>query len=155
RLLVLIVALVPAFASGQDVAAGRRTFEARCGRCHGADGNGTEMGPPIVQRLKTRDDAQLAALIHDGVPLRGMPPNPMPDAEAAPLIRFLRTIQKDVEPAAPPRAFTTVDGRAISGVVTGEGIDDLQVRTADGRVRLLRKSGDRVRDVSSGTPWPA
>ena len=27
---------------------GRKTFEGRCARCHGADGNGGEMGPPIV-----------------------------------------------------------------------------------------------------------
>ena len=67
---------VSAFA--QDPAAGRRTFEARCGRCHGADGGGTEMGPAILQKVKTRDDAGLKALVRDGIPMRGMPPNPMP-----------------------------------------------------------------------------
>ncbi len=36
-------------ASGVD--AGRKVFESRCARCHGADGNGGEMGPPIVLRL--------------------------------------------------------------------------------------------------------
>jgi alcohol dehydrogenase (cytochrome c) len=163
-LLVFGCALFAVSASAQDPAAGRRTFEARCGRCHGADGNGTEMGPPILQKLKARDDSQLAALITDGVPLRGMPPNPMPDGERAALIRFLRTIQRDPEPEAPPRTFRTADGRTIEGAVLGEGIDDIQIRTADGRVRLLRRlalrersesKGDRVREVTSETSWPA
>ena len=54
--------------------AGRRTFEARCARCHGGDGNGGEMGPAIAQRLTGIDDQQLTKLIHDGLPLKGMPP---------------------------------------------------------------------------------
>jgi alcohol dehydrogenase (cytochrome c) len=153
-LLAIGVAVLAVPAAAQDVDAGRRTFETRCGRCHGAEGGGTEMGPAIVQRLKTRDDQQLATLIHDGIPLRGMPPNPMPDTELSALVRFLRTIQRDAEPDAPPRTFRTSDGRTITGVVTGEGFDDLQIRTADGKVALLRKSGDRVRQVTSSTPWP-
>jgi alcohol dehydrogenase (cytochrome c) len=157
RRIALLIAVLPLAGPGagyaQDLDAGRRTFETRCGRCHGADGGGTEMGPAIVQRLNTRDDAQLATLIHDGIPLRGMPPNPMPDAEAAALVRFLRSIQKDAEPDAPPRTFRTAAG-TLTGVVLGEGFDDLQIRTADGRVRLLRRSGDRVREVTSDTSWP-
>ena len=60
---------------GQDVDAGRKVFESRCARCHGADGNGGEMGPPITFRLIARDDQQLAALINEGLPARGMPPS--------------------------------------------------------------------------------
>ena len=59
-LMGLALALAPLPARAQDVAAGRQTFETRCGRCHGGDGNGAEMGPSIIQRLKTKDDAQLA-----------------------------------------------------------------------------------------------
>jgi alcohol dehydrogenase (cytochrome c) len=160
---VVLVGLSSPAAAQDAVAAGRRTFETRCGRCHGADGAGTEMGPSILQRLKTRDDAQLAALIHDGVPARGMPPNVMPEAELTALVRFLRTIQRDPEPAAAPRVFHTEDGRAVEGVVLGEGSDDLQLRAADGRVHLLRRlapagrrdaADDRVREVTSETPWP-
>src|SRR5438477_10983287 len=91
-------------AAAQDADPGRRAFETRCGRCHGADGTGTEMGPAIVQRLKARDNAQLGALIHDGLPLRGMPPSVVPEAELAALIRYLRTIERDPAPEAAPRA---------------------------------------------------
>ena len=158
--LLMLMAALPSAALAQEVDPGRRTFEARCGRCHAADGTGTEMGPNILQRLKAHDDAQLAALIHDGIPARGMPPNPMSDAEVAALVRFLRSIQRDPEPAAAPRTFRTVDGRTIQGIVTGEGFEDVQLRAADGRVHLLRRltgggaAGDRVREVTSGTPWP-
>src|SRR5262245_53831900 len=72
---------------------GRQVFESRCARCHGADGNGGEMGPPIVTRLTPLDDQQLAKVIRDGVPARGMPPNVIDDPEMALLVKFLRTIQ--------------------------------------------------------------
>jgi mono/diheme cytochrome c family protein len=50
---------------------GRKAYETRCVRCHGADGNGGEMGPPMALRLAAHDDGQLAALIRGGVPARG------------------------------------------------------------------------------------
>ena len=152
--LCLTAVLVSAAAAAQDINPGRRSFEARCGRCHGADGNGAEMGPSIVQRLPVRDDRQLAALIRDGIPLRGMPPSAIADAEMAALVAFLRTIERAPGREAAPRTFKMTGGATIDGVVLGEGFDDLQVRTADGRVRLLRRDGDRVRDVTSEADWP-
>src|SRR5258708_14884787 len=134
--------LASAAALAQDVPPGRVTFEARCGRCHGADGNGAEMAPSILQRLRTRDDKQLAALIRDGIPMRGMPPSLLGDPEMTALVRFLRTIEREPAPEAAPRTFKEAPGGAtIEGVVLGEGFNDLQVRTADGRVRLLRRGG--------------
>ena len=47
RMLVLLSAvLLPVSVLAQDIDPGRRAFEAVCGRCHGGDGNGAEMGPP-------------------------------------------------------------------------------------------------------------
>jgi len=112
------------------------------------------MGPSIVQRLKTRDDAGLRALVRDGIAVRGMPPNPLPDAELAALVRYLRTLERE-EPEPPLRTFRAADGRTIEGRVIGEGFDDLQIRTADGRVRLLRRANDTVREVTSEENWPA
>src|ERR1700730_19387035 len=56
----------------QSVDRGRQPFEARCGRCHGADGNGGDMGPPIASRLAARDDRQLARLNPAGPPGPGL-----------------------------------------------------------------------------------
>src|SRR5437762_9504336 len=103
--LALIALLLPAGARAQGIDPGRRTFEGICGRCHGADGNGAEMGPAIVQRLRARDDRQLAAFIREGIPARGMPPTPLADAELTALVRFLRTIEREPAPEAAPRTF--------------------------------------------------
>ena len=46
------------------------------------------------------------------------------------------------------------DGRSLEGQLIGEGFDDVQVRTDDKRVHLLRRSGNRFRAVTSETGWP-
>jgi alcohol dehydrogenase (cytochrome c) len=147
--------LCAASLNAQTVDSGRQAFENRCARCHGADGNGGEMGPPIVLRLTARDDGQLIKLIHEGVPDRGMPPSVIPEPEMADLVKFLRTIQR--RPGTKPvRRLTlqTTAGVTLEGEVLGEGFDDVQLRTADKRVHLLRRAGDRVREVTSDADWP-
>src|SRR5271169_5265196 len=79
-------------ALAQGVNAGRLTFEKTCSKCHGADGNGGELGPAILFRLTARDDQQLALLVRQGLPGKGMPPMQIADAEMTPLVRFLRSI---------------------------------------------------------------
>jgi alcohol dehydrogenase (cytochrome c) len=142
-------------AFAQDVGPGRTAFESRCARCHGADGNGGEMGPPIAMRLPALDDQQLARLIHDGLPARGMPPSIVADPELADLIKFLRTIQRRPEAAPVIRMkVQTTEGQTLDGQMLAEGFDDLQLRTDDKRVHLLRRAGDRFREVTSGHDWP-
>ena len=138
----------------QAVDPGRRAFESRCARCHGADGRGGEMGPAIAERLSPLDDQQLMKLIREGQPLKGMPPNVVPDAEMADLVKFLRTIERTGERPLVRMAVQTTDGRTLDGLVLGEGFDDLQLQTDDKRVHLLRRAGDRYRPVTSETPWP-
>ena len=139
----------------QDVEAGRKVFESRCARCHGADGNGGEMGPPIVLRLSTRDDAGLAELVHQGIPARGMPPNDVAGSELTDLVRFLRSIEKrpEAKPIVRLKVRTTT-GATLDGQVLAEGFDDLQLLADDKRVHLLRRVGDRVREVTSSVDWP-
>ena len=86
----LLVTSTSLFAQAVDP--GRPAFEARCARCHGADGRGGEMGPAIAERLTPLDDQQLMKLIREGQPLKGMPPNVVPDTEMADLVKFLRTL---------------------------------------------------------------
>jgi alcohol dehydrogenase (cytochrome c) len=135
---------------------GRKAYETFCARCHGADGNGGDMGPPIGLRLATRDDQQLAALIRGGVPARGMPPNPIVHPQMATLLKYLRAIQRRAAEAPAPRRLQleTTAGTALDGRVIGEGFDDLQLRTADDRVHLLRRAAGRFREVTSDTDWP-
>lgn len=147
--LILLMA-VPATAQSP---AGRGVFEQRCAQCHGGDGNGGEMGPPIRGRLPALSDADVTALVREGRPARGMPPQVIPRAEMAPLLRHLRSIERREAPL-PRKTVRTIDGHTLEGDVLGEGLDDLQLRTADRRVHLLRKDGDRVRVVTSGSNWP-
>ena len=132
---------------------GRLAFENRCARCHGGDGNGGEMGPPIQLRLPTFNDRQLRALIHEGRPAKGMPPSAIAAKEMATLVTFLRTIERHA-PVRARLAVQTTDDRMLDGQVLGEGFDDLQLQTDDGRVHLLRRQGERFRPVTSETPWP-
>ncbi len=136
---------------------GRKTFETFCSRCHGADGNGGEMGPPIASRLAARTDAQLAKFIHDGSPTRGMPPMPVPDSEMPALLTFLRDLQHQAEEEAAVvqrLQVRTVGGVTLDGEVVGKGFDDLQLRTDDHRVHLLRRASEGYREVTSAVDWP-
>ena len=144
-----------AVASAQDIDAGRKSFESRCARCHGADGNGGEMGPAIRERLPARDDKDLRQFIHTGVPARGMPPTEMPSAEMDALVKFLRSIER--RPESKPIVRTTVrttDGKTLDGQLMGEGFDDMQVLGDDKRLHLLRRAGERYREVTSQNDWP-
>ena len=153
----LVAALSGLLLSAQNADPGRTTFESFCARCHGADGKGGEMGPPIVVRLADRDDQQLAKLIHEGLPDRGMPPSLATPAELPGLITFLRNIQRrgatDPVTQRTLRVETTA-GATLDGQVLGEGFDEVQLRTPDQRVHLLRRAGERFREVTSDTDWP-
>ena len=99
--------------------------------------------PNIVDRLAFRNDRDLAALIHDGLPSAGMPGIVLPSATSASLVRFVRQLQS----AGRPRA-SACDARygrrrhRSQGIALNRGDDDVQLLTDDGRVRLLRKAGD-------------
>ncbi|MEO8051810.1 MAG: PQQ-binding-like beta-propeller repeat protein, partial [Acidobacteriota bacterium] len=47
----------------------------------------------------------------------------------------------------------TSSGTTLEGEVLNQGFDDLQLRTRDQRVHLLRKAGDKYRKVTSETGW--
>src|SRR5262245_32424032 len=98
---VLTSAGLPAVGSGaaaQSLEGGRKSFEQRCARCHGGDGWGGEMGPPIAVRLTTLADRELETLIHDGRPLKGMPGSALSGPEMTGLRKFLRAIQREAPP---------------------------------------------------------
>ena len=63
-------------------------------------------------------------------------------------------------PPAPTRARTATyelaDGRTMTGTpLNHDAADDVQLRTAEGKVLLLRKSGARYRVVTSTVDWPS
>jgi alcohol dehydrogenase (cytochrome c) len=132
--------------------AGEREYQALCARCHGADGNGGEMGPEITTRIAVRIDDELAAVVREGLP--GMPGFPLEGEDMRELIAFLRTLPpQDV--SAPVRATVAMaDGRTLEGVVLNRTSLDMQVLADDGRIHLLRKAGERYRAATSDVDWP-
>src|SRR5579863_2823113 len=156
--------LLACVASAQNTDAGKRQFETRCARCHGADATGGESGPGIVTQIAVRTEADLAAFIREGRPARGMPAFALTDQEIkdlTPYLRSLAPISRNAPPAIVRRKVQTTDGRTIDGQVMSEGMLDLQLRTGDGndgndkQLHLLRKVGDRYRVVTSQTDWPS
>jgi len=152
--LVISVLCMAAPLAAQDLAAGRKQFQSRCGPCHGADGTGGEMGPPIGARLGLRNDQQLSELIHKGIPDRGMPANAVEGVDLTNLIAFSRTLQRRGTRVRPTRSITLTSGKTVEGLVMGEGFDDLQLQTKDKKVLLLRHAGAAYREVTSQTDWP-
>jgi alcohol dehydrogenase (cytochrome c) len=150
-----VCALAPDVLAQQATGPGRRSFETRCARCHGADGNGGDMGPSIVRRLEPLTNPQLTTLIREGRPQRGMPPSVIGATESASLVRYLRVLERRAADKPIVRlTVQTTDGRTLAGEVLGEGFDDLQLRTNDRKVHLLRRAGERFRVVTSETGWP-
>jgi alcohol dehydrogenase (cytochrome c) len=120
------------------------------------------MAPDITARLNNfPGDDRLAALIHAGLPASGMPPTPVEGQELAALIRFVRSIEAPGGgsgrggPVRQQRvSVVTVAGLKLDGAQLGEGFEDLQLRTDDGKIHLLRRAGAKFREVSSEVDWP-
>jgi alcohol dehydrogenase (cytochrome c) len=136
-------------------ASGRATFENRCSGCHGADGNGGELGPPIVRRAAKLTDAQITTTVREGLPKGGMPANNVTDVEMPALIAFIRAMRPrkfGFEPHPLKAALTT--GKTLDGTVIDEDFLGARLRTADNRIHLLRKAENgRFREVTSEVNW--
>jgi alcohol dehydrogenase (cytochrome c) len=70
-------------------------------------------------------------------------------------LRVLRPPQRRGGAMVPvPGKVLTTEGRTLEGLILNQGVQDLQLRTHDRRVHLLRKAGDRYRPVTSQRDWP-
>jgi alcohol dehydrogenase (cytochrome c) len=132
--------------------------------CHGADANGGEHAPSILARVQTRSAEELATVIREGVPQKGMPAfREIPAAEMGALTAFLKTLGapgggRGRGGFRPPPVRATVqltDGKTLAGIEIGRTAREMQLRTEDERIHLLRKSGERYREVTSQSDWPS
>lgn len=156
-LAVSVLACMVESVLAQSRAPGKQIFESRCAVCHGGDGNGGEFAPGIVTRIANRTDSDVRTVIIDGLPNRGMPPVKLNETELGDLLVYLRTLR-------PPRRgdmvpievnVETTDGKKLHGMSVNRTFEDMQVRTSDGRMHLLRKEGQRYREVTSQIDWPS
>ena len=151
---VVTLAFVVSTAWSQTAVPGRAQYDQFCARCHGGDGRGGQMGPGIVARLSVRSDDELATLVRDGVPARGMPGTVIAQPELRQLLAFLRTLRAPDADASPRLRVETLDGATLDGVALNQSSADLQLLTDDGRLHLLRRSGSQYRKVTSDVDWP-
>src|SRR5580704_6019153 len=80
---------------------GRREYETRCSRCHGADATGGESGPNIQVQIASRSATELAAFLRIGRPAAGMPAFDLPAQDMTNLVAHLRTLAPMSRTAAP------------------------------------------------------
>jgi alcohol dehydrogenase (cytochrome c) len=151
-----IVALVCASrVEAQNVDPGRRVFASRCAACHGTEGGGGELGPSIVARIPLRTDADLDAVIREGLSGAGMPSFAnLTKTESAELITFLRTLRPRAGTGSQQATVTLADGSSVSGLVLNQSAGEMQLLGDDRRVHLLRETtSGRHREVTSQTGW--
>ena len=115
------------------------------------------MGPNIANRQANMNDEQLSNLLQNGLPNRGMPAFPnITGQEKTRLMAFVRTIRQVRRAAPDRRTLDMAAGGQISGLVLNESPMDLQLKTDDGRVHLLRLvAGGKYREVTTQTDWPS
>jgi cytochrome c oxidase cbb3-type subunit III len=83
-------------------ALGQRTFRAQCAACHGLDGRGGEHAPSILQdQVKSLSDEDLAGMVHNGIPGKGMPEfSLLGSAAVKSVVAYLRELQGPIAPEA-------------------------------------------------------
>jgi alcohol dehydrogenase (cytochrome c) len=143
-----------AYAQQQEPSPGQVTFESNCSVCHGADGNGGELGPSIATRIGALTDAEIRTTVTEGLPTRGMPAHNIAGTSMTELIAFLRRIRphEDFEPYALKAQL--VSGPMLDGTVVAEDFESADLRTADGHLHLLRRmDGGKFREVTSQVDW--
>ena len=75
---------------------GAQEFAVSCAGCHGLDGSGSIKAPAIARQPSTiaRRDDELARIVRNGVPGKGMPPmNRLGDQKIAAVVQYLRRLQ--------------------------------------------------------------
>jgi putative heme-binding domain-containing protein len=82
--------------SRKTVPPGRRIFSSTCAGCHGLDGRGSDKGANIAGSVKVKhlSDAEVSAIISNGVPGTGMPAfHNLNAGQISSLVSYLRILQ--------------------------------------------------------------
>jgi len=78
----------------QAADAGKQLFAGNCARCHGADANGRTTRPSLrSQRIRNAKDGELAWMLRNGNPYKGMPQwSSLSEQQRWQIIAYLRTL---------------------------------------------------------------
>jgi mono/diheme cytochrome c family protein len=89
-----------------------------CGFCHGSDARGGSTGPNLWRSalvLSDQSGAEIARVIREGRPDKGMPPTPLQDAQIADIVAFLHGLPVGGRDQVQQRPPTIVVGNAAEG----------------------------------------
>ncbi len=153
--LCLWIALQATAAFGQ-AELGLESYQTRCVLCHAGDGRGTNRAPSIVEFIAKSSPEQLAKVIQEGIPKRGMPAFKLEEEELAALTAYLPTLGGAAQEVSSSggdkpverRTLALTDGRTLSGVLLNESGFDAHLRTGDGKIHRLRRDGDQYREAT-------
>jgi PQQ-dependent dehydrogenase (methanol/ethanol family) len=135
---VLSLLMAPVLLVGQNLSPaettntvkGQKLFTQLCSGCHGADGYGTQQGPALVgnRRVRARSLQALRDLIHNGIPVAGMPAFALSNNELSELASLVHSLNAPAAESAmagdpaPGERFFFGEGRCAScHMVKGRG----------------------------------
>src|SRR5262249_2798807 len=76
--------------------------------------------------------------------------------QSSDLISYLRTLRPRRTREVQRKKVELTEGSSLEGLVIGESTAELNLRTADNRIHLLRPSANgKFREVTSQTDWPS
>src|SRR6202789_2334569 len=116
---------------------GRRDYETRCARCHGADASGGEGGPNIQAQIAARSATELTAFLRVGRPATGMPAFDLPAQDMTNLVAYLRALapmSRNAPLTVVRKRIELTSGETLEGQVLSQGPLDLQLRTDDKQI---------------------
>jgi len=122
---LIVAAVVPLRAQQHsytpaEIEEGRKLYDANCGRCHNATGDGVTGVELFKQLRRATSDEDVAKIIRDGIPGTSMAPHAFSPAQAQSVVAFLRSMV-GVAPATPGIAnATTGPGRGGAALVGGD-----------------------------------
>jgi alcohol dehydrogenase (cytochrome c) len=80
--------------NAMEMQEGVQLFNTHCANCHGANGQGGQMGPTLLPRVANSDNVALAAFLREGNPAKGMPPAPIQATQMPTLMGYLRFLAR-------------------------------------------------------------
>jgi putative heme-binding domain-containing protein len=101
--------------SADQIAEGRKLYEANCGRCHNNDGAGVPGVELFKQIRRATTDDDVAKLVQAGIPGTSMPPHGFSTPQALAVVAFMRSMV-----GVTPASAAAVTGSAARSATAGD-----------------------------------
>jgi putative heme-binding domain-containing protein len=119
----------------EQIAEGRKLYEANCGRCHNTDGAGVPGVELFKQLRRATSDDDVAKLIQAGIPNSSMPPHSFSTPQSLAVVAYLRSMV-----GATPASAAAVGG-SRSGGMTGDPARGRDVFSGKGGCANCHRAG--------------